>query len=123
MDVHRSLGPGLLESVYVRCARHEFTRRGIAFRSEVPIAIEYHGLRIDCAYRADLVVEDVLLLELKSVDAVLPIHRAQVLTYLKLSRLPQGILMNFNVKKLKDGIHNVLSDQERQHEGHEAYEG
>ena len=108
IDVHRVLGPGLLESAYSRCVRYELTQRGIAFRHEVPLKLPYKDTVLDCAYRADVIVEDTLLLELKTVDQFLPIHDAQILTYLKLAGLTQGLLINFNVTRLVDGIRNVL---------------
>jgi GxxExxY protein len=106
--VHRALGPGLLESAYGRCVQHELTQRGLHFRPEVPLPLIYDGVALDCAYRADLIVEDTLLVEFKSVDHLLPIHQTQVLTYLKLADLHHGLLINFNVSKLVDGIRSVV---------------
>ena len=106
--VHRALGPGLLESAYGRCVRHELTRRGVRFRPEVPLPLIYDGVTLDCAYRVDLIVEDELMVELKSVDRLLPIHQTQVLTYLKLADLHHGLLINFNVSRLVDGVRSVL---------------
>lgn len=90
-------GPGLLESVYHRCVMHELSLRGVAFEAQVPVSLSYQGLDLSCRYRADLVVADALLVELKSVDVLLPVHRAQTLTYLKLLGLHEGLLINFNV--------------------------
>jgi GxxExxY protein len=106
--VHRALGPGLLESVYRRCLVHELEMARCQVASEVPLPVEYRGVRLDGGYRLDLVVEDELLVEIKSVEQLLPVHRAQVLTYLKLSRLKQGLLINFNVYRLKDGVKSLL---------------
>ena len=104
IEVHRELGPGLLESAYLFCLCHELAVRKIAFRTEVPLPIDYKGVHLESGYRMDLVVEDKVAIELKSVDKILPIHHAQLLTYLRLSRLRIGLLINFNVKHLRDGI-------------------
>jgi GxxExxY protein len=103
-EVHRELGPGLLESAYQACLCHELSCRGLSFRTEVPLPVRYKDVRLECGYRIDLVVEDKIAVELKSVDKILPIHQAQLLTYLRLSGLRVGLLMNFNVRMLKDGI-------------------
>ena len=108
IEVHRGLGPGLLESAYTNCLAHEFHLAGITFKRQVAIPITYKGTCISCGYRADLIVEDALLIELKSVDRLLPIHQAPVLTYLKILDLRQGLLINFNVPRLTDGLKNVL---------------
>jgi len=108
IQVHRALGPGLLESAYRHCLCEEFTSQEVPFRSEVPVPVLYKGAQLECGYRADLVVDGRLLLELKAVDGVLPIHHAQVLTYLKLLGLKQGLLVNFNEKRLVDGLKNFL---------------
>ena len=104
IEVHRELGPGLLESAYLHCLCHELALRGIGFRCEVPLPIDYKGIHLESGYRMDLVVEDQVAVELKSVDKVLPIHHSQLITYLRLSRLRVGLLINFNVKMLRDGI-------------------
>ena len=104
IEVHRNLGPGLLESAYHQCLAHEFALNGIRFKSEYPLPVEYKGIRLDCGYRADFLVEDELLLELKSVEQVKGIHEAQLLTYMKLAKVRPGLLINLNVTKLKDGI-------------------
>jgi GxxExxY protein len=109
IEIHRHLGPGLLESAYVRCLAHEFTLRRVRFRQEVPVPVAYKSVEIDCGYRGDFVVDESLLLELKSVERVLPIHEAQVLTYLKLTRLSQALLVNFNVSRLVDGVKSYLT--------------
>jgi GxxExxY protein len=104
LEVHRTLGPGLLESAYRQCLARELSLAQLPFRMELPLPIEYKGVLMDCGYRMDLVVNDVLLLELKSVEALLPIHEAQLLSYLRLAKIPIGLLINFNVLKLKNGL-------------------
>ncbi|MDD2734208.1 MAG: GxxExxY protein [Desulfuromonadaceae bacterium] len=104
LEVHRHLGPGLLESAYEECLCHELDLRNIPFERQKPLPIFYKGKNLDCAYRLDLVVKEKILLELKSVEIVLPIHEAQILTYLKLTGLRTGLLINFNEALLKDGI-------------------
>lgn len=102
--VHRELGPGLLESVYEACLAYELSREGLDARRQVPLPIRYGDVLIDEGYRLDLVVNDAILVELKSVEAVLPVHEAQLLTYLRLSGYPLALLINFNVPLLRDGI-------------------
>jgi len=109
IDVHRQLGPGLLESAYEACLCHELTILGIPFVSQAALEIVYKGELIDCAYRMDMVVNRTILLELKSVESLQPIHQAQIISYLKLSGLKQGLLINFNVRALKDGIKSFLN--------------
>jgi len=104
IEVHRALGPGLLESAYVQCLAFELTERGVGVAREVPMAVEYKGVRLDCGYRADLIVAGQVLVEVKSVKAFTPIHGAQLLTYLRVAKLPVGLLMNFNVNRMADGI-------------------
>ena len=104
IEVHRELGPGLLESAYQTCMRRELTLRGIPFRHEVPLPVTYKGLQLDCGYRLDLLAMDRVVVEIKSVAALDPIHDAQLLTYLRLGGWQVGLLINFNVKVLKDGI-------------------
>ena len=104
IEVHRALGPGLLESAYAQCLCHELSLRGLQFRREVDLPLEYKGLKLDCGYRIDLIVEETVLLELKSTKEVTPVHEAQLLTYLKLSGFKVGLLLNFNVAVLRDGI-------------------
>jgi len=106
--VHRALGPGLLESAYQRCLERELTLRSVAFASELEIPVRYRGKRLDCGYRLDLVVENCVAVEVKSVEQLIPIHNAQVLTYLRLSGLPVGLLINFNVKVLRHGIRRLV---------------
>ena len=106
--VHRELGPGLLESAYEECLCYELMDRGIAFTRQVPLAVNYKGVRLDCGYRIDLIVDRTLLLEIKAVEKLLPIHEAQILTYLRLSRIRVGLLMNFNTVVLRDGIRRIV---------------
>ncbi len=100
--VHRALGPGLLESAYEACVCRELEILGSRFRRQVPVL--YRGMEIDCAYRIDVLVEERILIELKAVEALKPIHAAQVITYLKLARVPVGLLVNFNVPSLRNGL-------------------
>lgn len=104
IEVHRVLGPGLLESTYRQCLLHELKCSNIACLSEHPVPVDYKGARLDCGYRVDLLVEGQLIVELKSVEHVLPIHEAQLLTYMKLAGIPIGLLVNFNVTQLRHGI-------------------
>jgi len=109
IEVHRQLGPGLIESVYERCLCHELRLRGVPFRRQVSVPVFYKDLLLDCGYRVDLVVGEQLVVELKSVERLLPIHEAQTLTYLKLLGLPNALLVNFNVKVLKHGLRRLSS--------------
>jgi GxxExxY protein len=102
--VHRELGPGLLESAYQVSICHELTLRGIPFRSQVELPVEYKGVRLDCGYRIDIVVDNRVIVELKSVEGLSAIHQSQLLTYLRLSRIRVGLLINFNVPVLRKGI-------------------
>lgn len=104
IEVHRALGPGLLESAYEICLCRELNIRQIQFQRQLPIALEYKGVKLDCGYRSDVIIEETVLLEVKAVDALLPIHEAQLLSYLKLTGLSLGLLINFNVELLRDGI-------------------
>ena len=104
IEVHRALGPGLLESAYEECLCLELGLRGLNFRRQVAIPIEYKGIKLDCAYAADLIVNDEVILELKAVEKILAIHEAQLLTYMKLLRMKKGLLINFNTAVLKHGI-------------------
>jgi len=108
LEVHRSLGPGLLESAYSQCLAHELALQQIPFASERAIPVEYKGVQLDCGYRADLLVDAELLVELKSVEELLPIHEAQVLTYMRLAGIATGLLINFNVPLLKHGIRRFV---------------
>ena len=108
IEVHRVLGPGLLESVYERCLCREFTLRGITHQRQMALPVVYKGEPIDADLYLDIVVEKQLILELKAVEALLAIHEAQLLTYLKLSGIHRGLLLNFNVRLLKDGIKRLV---------------
>ncbi|MFC1488278.1 GxxExxY protein [Thermodesulfobacteriota bacterium] len=110
IEVHKAIGPGLLESTYEACLCHELKLRKISFKRQIPLPIKYKGVNLDCGYRLDIVVNDVIILELKSCEGIEPIHRAQLLTYLKLSGLSVGLLMNFNVTVMKDGIIRIVND-------------
>ena len=104
MEVHRTLGPGLLESTYEMCLCRELSISRIPFERQVPIAVEYKGVKLDCGYRADIVVDGMILVEIKAIDSLLPIHDAQLLSYLKLGGWKIGLLINFNVELLKNGL-------------------
>ncbi len=108
IEVHRELGPGLLESAYQRCLTNELTRNNIDHACEVLLPISYKGDVIDCGYRADILIGQEMLLELKSVKQLDPIHEAQLLTYMKLSSVRVGLLLNFNVDRLKDGMKRLV---------------
>ncbi len=104
IEVHRQLGPGLLESAYQACLGHELSLRGILFVSQLDLPLTYKGVQLDVGYRIYLLVDDKIIVELKAVEKVLPIHEAQLLTYLRLLKKPVGLLLNFSVPVLKDGI-------------------
>jgi GxxExxY protein len=108
--VHSKLGPGLLESAYEACLLHELGKRRLRVLSQVPLPIVYDDVRIEVGYRIDLIVEDVVLIELKAIARMLPIHEAQLLSYLRLSGFPVGLLINFHVIHLKDGITRIVND-------------
>jgi GxxExxY protein len=108
--IHSVLGPGLLESAYRACMRHELNLRGFRYQSELPVAVNYLGLEVENAYRMDFMVEDIVVLELKSVSKVTPEHKAQFLTYVKLSKRPVGLMINFNVTRLRHGIKRVVNN-------------
>ena len=106
--VHTTLGPGLLESVYQAVLAHELERRGLGVRREVPIAIQYDDLRFDVGFRADLLVAELVIVELKSVEQTSPVHKKQVLTYIKLAQLRLGLLINFGASRIKDEITRLV---------------
>jgi len=108
IEVHSCLGAGLMESAYEECLCRELSIRGLIFERQKPLAVSYKGVRLDCGYRLDIVVGGLVILELKAVGQIEPIHEAQLLTYLKLSGLKLGILINFNVPLLKDGIKRIV---------------
>ena len=104
LEVHRHLGPGLLESAYEECLCHEFCLRRLSFQRQIDLPVEYKGLKLNCGYKIDVIVQDEVILELKAVEKLLPIHQAQLLTYLKLAQKRIGLLINFNVPLLTQGI-------------------
>ena len=108
IEVHRALGPGLLESAYESCLCYELVQRDISFERQKPLPIQYKDVRIDCGYRTDLVIDGRVIIELKSVENILPIHEAQLLTYLKLSDIKVGLLINFNVPVLVEGVRRLV---------------
>lgn len=110
IEVHRHLGPGLLESAYEECLCRELSVRRVAFERQKPLPVEYKGAELDCGYRLDLLVEDAVVVELKSVDRLLPIHEAQLLTYLRLGGWHVGLPINFNVPVLKRGIRRMVHE-------------
>ena len=109
IEVHKNLGPGLLESAYEECLCHELNLRGLSFKKQKPLSVTYKGLKLDCGYRLDVVVENLVILELKSCEKIEPIHKAQLLTYLKLTGLNLGLLLNFNVAVMRSGIVRVVN--------------
>jgi GxxExxY protein len=112
IEVHRALGPGLLESAYEKCLCHELKLRGLAFNNQKPLPLVFKGEELDCGYRLDIVVENTIILELKSCEKIEPIHKAQLLTYLKLSGLTLGLVLNFNVPVMRDGIVRIVNNLE-----------
>ena len=108
IEVHRHLGPGLLESAYEECLCYELNENGMDFKRQVPLPVVYKSVRLDCGYRMDIVVANRLILELKAAERLLPIHEAQVLTYMRLSGIPTGLLLNFNTPVLRDGIRRLM---------------
>ncbi len=109
IEVHRVLGPGLLESTYLPCLRFELGARKLKFVTQHPIPVVYKGIALDASYRLDLIVEDSVVVEVKSVATVLPVFEAQLLTYLHLTRCPVGLLINFNVPRLMDGVRRLVN--------------
>ncbi len=109
IDVHRELGPGLLESTYEACLAYELAQRGRRFERQKPLPVTYKGVRLDCGYRIDLLVEDAVVVELKAVDRLLDIHTAQVISYLKLADKRLGLLINFNVRILTHGVRRIAN--------------
>jgi len=107
IEVHRTLGPGLLESTYQQCLAHELEVQEIPFASEVDLPIDYKGIKLNCGYRLDLMVDGRLIVELKAVDEVSGLHQAQLMTYMKLAKVSLGLLINFNVSRLVDGVRRM----------------
>ncbi|MHC4601138.1 MAG: GxxExxY protein [Planctomycetota bacterium] len=110
IEVHRVLGPGLLESAYEHCLAYELVQRGFEVERQKPLPVIYKDTQLDCGYRLDLIVENSVIVEVKSLEQVVPVHKAQLLSYLRLAKSPLGLLINFNVKLLKEGIHRVVND-------------
>ena len=110
--VHRALGPGLLESAYEACLGFELVDRGLTVERQKALPVKYRSVNLDCGYRIDLLVERIIIIELKAVEKIDPIHKAQLLSYLKLSGCKLGLLINFNVRMLKYGIHRIVLDLE-----------
>jgi len=110
IEVHKALGPGLLESAYEECICHELSIGGLSLERQKPLAVRYRGINLDCGYRLDVVVEDAIILELKSCEKIEPIHKAQLLTYLKLSGFKLGLLLNFNVTLMREGIVRIVNE-------------
>jgi GxxExxY protein len=109
IDVHRALGPGLLESAYEACLAYELAQRGLKVEPQKPLPVVYRDVRLECGYRLDLVVEDAVIVEVKAVESLAPIHEAQLLSYLKLSGLRVGLLINFHERALRDGIRRMVN--------------
>ena len=115
ITVHKELGPGLLESVYHKCLKHELSERGIYYQSELVVEVEYKGLKLDTELRCDLFIERILPVELKAVEYILPVHEAQILTYMKLLKAPEGLLLNFNVSNIyNDGQQTYVNELYRE---------
>jgi GxxExxY protein len=108
IEVHRELGPGLLESAYESCLAHEFVLRSLPFERQRPVPVIYKGVPIECGFRLDFLVAGLVVVELKTVDSLTSVHDAQVLTYLKLSQCRLGLLLNFNVRMMRDGIRRLV---------------
>jgi GxxExxY protein len=108
IEVHRVLGPRLLESAYEECLCYELAQNQIVFRRQVPLPVKYKEVRLECGYRMDIVVDDQVIVEVKTVERILPVHEAQLMTYLKLSGLRRGLLLNFNSAVLKDGMRRIV---------------
>lgn len=113
MKVHSTIGPGVLESVYRTCMAHELKKLGIEVSCEVALPVIYDGMRLESGFRIDLLVEDLIVIELKCVDTLLPIHKAQLLTYLRLSNKPVGLLLNFKVVHMREGIQRILNNKHK----------
>ena len=116
IEVHRELGPGLLENAYEECLCHELNLRGLKFERQVSLPVRYKSISLDCGYRMDIVVEGRLILELKTVDKIAAIHDAQILTYLKLSRLGMGLILNFSAATMVQGVRRVANGYEHEME-------
>jgi GxxExxY protein len=107
IEVHRALGPGLLESAYEECLSFELSQSNISFEKQVPLPVIYKGVKLECGYRMDLVIDRLIVVEIKAVERILPVHEAQLLSYLKLANKPLGLLINFHVPVLKNGLKRI----------------
>jgi GxxExxY protein len=112
IEVHRQLGPGLLESVYEECLCYELSQQGLRFRRQLEVPVIYKGLKLDCGYRVDLLVEDLVIVEIKSAESLAPVFAAQLLTYLRICQKRIGLLINFNVPVLRNGLKRVANNYE-----------
>jgi GxxExxY protein len=121
MRVHTELGPGLLESTYGACLRYELQSDGFLCEAQLGLPVVYHGVKLDLGYRIDLLVQDLVVVEIKSVEAISPVHQAQVISYLKLSGKSLGLLINFNVVHLKQGIRRFVNGKEWMREEHKSF--
>ncbi len=110
IEVHRALGPGLLESSYQACLAYELAQRGLSFRQQVELPLAYKEVKLDCGYRLDLLVEEAVVVELKAIEGLTSVHEAQVISYLKLGKYRVGLLINFNVKVLKNGVRRFVNE-------------
>ena len=108
MRVHSELGPGLMESTYEQCLAYELSQEGIEFQLQVPMPLDYRGMKLECGYRVDVLAEQELILKLKCVEQLLPIHEAQILTYMKIAKIKHGFLINFNVTSLRNGLKSFI---------------
>jgi GxxExxY protein len=109
IEVHKVLGPGLLESAYEECLCRELSLRNLKFKRQVPVNVTYKGLALECGYRLDMIVEDLVIIEIKAVEAVLPIHKTQLLTYLRLMEKKLGLILNFHEETMKNGTHRIVN--------------
>ena len=110
IHIHKTIGPGMLESAYVHCLRYKLIQSGLFVKSEVPVPLIYEEIKLECGYRVDLLVENKIVVEIKSIDAIAPIHLAQTLTYLRFLNLKLGLLLNFNSILMKDGIKRIANN-------------
>jgi GxxExxY protein len=110
ISVHRELGPGLLESAYEECVCFEFSQLGLRFERQVPLPVHYKEVKLDCGYRMDIVIERLVIVEIKAVERIIPVHEAQLLSYLKLAKLRVGLLLNFHTPVLKSGVKRIVNN-------------
>jgi len=110
IEVHRNLGPGFLESAYEKCLCYELTQAGFEYKQQLPLPVIYKGINLECGYRMDVVVEDLVIVEIKAIERILPVHEAQLLSYLKLYNKKVGLLMNFHVPMLKSGLKRIVNN-------------